>query len=123
MVSSGQPECFDPRRRQQTVDRTWVLSLAVDGVGRRCYRNTLARDAASRTDWEQTLLEHLERAVALRFHPAARSSRIRTRDPDSGDAGRAHNAVTHARGGIRVHPYIRINIITRVPRDRARWRS
>ena len=55
--------------------------------------------------------------LLLQFRQAPRRSEVRTRDPDSGDAGWARQAAPDAQGDLRVRPDIRINI-NRVRRDR-----
>ena len=53
---------------------------------------------------------------------APRRSEVRTRDPDSGDAGRTRHPARDAQGDLCVRADIRINI-NRVRRDRVRWHS
>ncbi len=62
------------------------------------------------------------RALPLQFRSAAQGVAVRAGDQDAGDAGWTRQAAPDAKGNLRVHVDICINI-NRVRRVRVRWRS
>ena len=60
--------------------------------------------------------------LLLQLRQAPRRSEVRTRDPDSGDAGRTRHPARDAQGDLCVRADIRININS-LRRDRVRWHS
>ena len=55
-------------------------------------------------------------APLLQLRQAKRRSEVRTRDPDSADAGGTDHEAAHAQGDLRLHAHILINI-NRARRD------